>query len=382
MTTPISNSSVTPFTFATNGGAVSVSSTRAGGGSTQAIVENASVSLDSQLGSVTAQTAAGQLTLTLAQILQSATTVDPSTGHREIADGANQQLATTLSSFLVANGFSEQQAAAGVSGLTAGLSEGGDINFSMAFQDVSSASVTSTEAYAGQSSLTSAAVVNERSGSVSIGIDLDTGQLSVSLTEQSGSTYGLVAQTMSATGPTSATLGGSLDVPGVVNQPEVASGSDPQAPATPSPLSESVGYSYVAAQESTASSSDGEGDTVAASTQSDTATQYSEVFGGEQNDTGLDLFNWLSANSKAKTFHDDDATSRLAHMASLIGQPEDGAVASEEKSIESAPAPVKVGFSQVVSVQQLGVTGHGTTVYQRPDGTVAAMTSQPLDLSA
>lgn len=382
MTAPISNSSVTPFTSATNGAVVSVSSARAGAGSTQAVVENASVSLDSQLGSVTAQTAAGQLTLTLAQILQSATSVDPATGHREIADGANQQLTTALSSFLVANGFSEQQAAAGVSGLSASLSDGGDINLSMAFQDVSSASVTSTEAYAGQSSLTSAAVVNERSGSVSIGIDLDTGQLSVSLTEQSGSTYGLVAQTMSATGPTSAALAGSFDMPGAANLPEAASESNPQAAATPSPLSESVGYSYVAAQESTTSSSDGEGDTVAASTQGDTATQYSEVFSGEQNDTAVDLFDWLSANSKAKTFHDDDAPSRLTHMASLVGQPEDDSASSEEKSVESVPAPVKVGFSQVMSVQQLGVTGHGTTVYQRPDGTIGAMTSQPLDLSA
>ncbi|RFU48358.1 hypothetical protein [Paraburkholderia sp. DHOC27] len=368
---------------ATNAGTQSGTVTRAGGDVEQAVVEQASVSLDAKLGSATANTAAGQLALTLAQMLQSTTTVDPTTGYREMTDGANQQLTSALSAFLQANGFSAQQAAASVSGLAGQLAAGGDINLSAAFQDTTTASASSAEVYAGQSSLTSAVAVSERSGSVSIGLDLETGQLSVSLTEQSGSTYGLLAANMGGDGQGAPSVDSAAYVAGA---PNGLNGADTSS--ADSPLSETMAYSYVMSQQ--ASSFDAQGSVEAMSTASgNTAVEYDSQRGSENaasNSSGnanYNLFDWLNANSKhPRLYGDADTQDALKRMSQAASQTNEGASTGGVAQTAATLQSVSVGFSQVLSVQQLDATGHGTTIFRRPDGTIASMMSQPLHVSA
>lgn len=397
MSKTISSLFSAPVQSATNSVSQSESVVRSAASAAQAVVEQASVSLDSDLGTVTAATSAGQITLTLAQILQSATSVDPSTGHREITDGANAQLTSALSAFLVANGFSEQQAAQGVGGLFGNPSETGEMNLSMMFQDTTSASSSSAEVYAGQSGLTSATVVTERSGSISVGINLDTGQLSVSLTEASASSYGLSAEASSTTaGAATASLDGAANVTG---EPSLSGKDDGPnvGAASPSPLSESLAYSYVMSQQSTASTSsaDGQGSATATSTASgNTSAEYNADINGEPNmaelaapdasqDTNFDLFDWLSANSAPRPFVvDDGVPGAMTRMANSVRQRGENSPESGVQPTETVPAPVNVGFSQVLSVQQRNLTGHGTTIYKRPDGSVGAITAQPIRVTA
>ena len=68
-------------------------------------VAGAQVSLNANLNQVTASTGTGQLALAFAQALQSATEVDPATGHLEIIAGANAQLSSALNTLLVQKGI-------------------------------------------------------------------------------------------------------------------------------------------------------------------------------------------------------------------------------------------------------------------------------------
>jgi hypothetical protein len=187
----------------------------------------AAVSLNANLASASAATTTGQFTLEFAQALQSATTVDPSTGHREILAGASAQLVTTLNSLLVQNGFTSAQAAAATSSLPAQLAQGGQINLSASFDQSTSNSQSIAIAYAQQSRSVNATSTLERAGSVSIGINLDTGSLNVSLNEADTSTYHAVGQ-ISGTGTLTTPLASLLLLPSTVP----ANGSQNSTPGT------------------------------------------------------------------------------------------------------------------------------------------------------
>jgi hypothetical protein len=187
----------------------------------------ASVSLNANLASASAATTTGQFTLEFAQALQSATTVDPSTGHREILAGASAQLVTTLNALLVQNGFTSAQAAAATSSLPAQLAQGGQINLSASFDQSTSNSQSIAIAYAQQSRSVNATSTLERAGSVSIGINLDTGSLNVSLNEADTSTYHAVGQ-INGVGTLTTPLASLLLLPSTVP----ANGSQNSTPGT------------------------------------------------------------------------------------------------------------------------------------------------------
>jgi len=159
---------------------------------TQATTETtqASVSLSANLSGVTAGTAAGQLTLAFAQALQGATEVDPGTGQLELASGANAQLTATFTKLLQQSGFSSDQASAAAASLESQLAQGGDVSLSASYAQDSSVSASLSSTYgSGAASSVSALDTTQRAGSIVIGVDLATGQLSVDLTSQNISSY-------------------------------------------------------------------------------------------------------------------------------------------------------------------------------------------------
>jgi len=153
-------------------------------------VAQASVSLSANLNNVTAATGTGQLTLEFARALQGATEVDPATGHREIIAGANAQLTSTLNSLLVQSGFTAAQASNATADLATELAQGGPITLTASYDQSTQNSASTASVYSsGAASSVSAVDATDRSGSITIGINLDTGELNLSLSAQSSSAY-------------------------------------------------------------------------------------------------------------------------------------------------------------------------------------------------
>ena len=153
-------------------------------------VAQASVSLSANLNGVSAATGTGQLTLAFARALQTATQVDPTTGGREIIAGANAQLTSTLNALLVQNGFTSAQAASATASLTTELAQGGPINLTASYDQATHASGTQSYDYGPNAASTVSAVdATDRSSSITIGINLATGELNLSLTAQNSSAY-------------------------------------------------------------------------------------------------------------------------------------------------------------------------------------------------
>jgi len=153
-------------------------------------VAQASVSLSANLNGVSAATGTGQLTLAFARALQTATQVDPTTGGREIIAGANAQLTSTLDTLLVQNGFTTAQAASATADLATQLAQGGPINLTASYDQTTKASGSLSYDYGSSAAGTVSAVdATDRSSSITIGINLATGELNVSLTAQNSSAY-------------------------------------------------------------------------------------------------------------------------------------------------------------------------------------------------
>src|ERR1700709_397609 len=85
---------------------------------------SASVSLSADLSGASAATGTGQLAVAFASAIQAATTVDPTTGQRELKDGAGDKLTSAISALLVQNGFSADQAGAAAANLKSELANG------------------------------------------------------------------------------------------------------------------------------------------------------------------------------------------------------------------------------------------------------------------
>jgi hypothetical protein len=148
----------------------------------------ASVSLDADLNSTTASTETGALTLAIAKALQTATEVDPATGRRELIAGASDQLTQTVDTLLTNNGFTADEAANATSNLAQELAQGGQISLSSSIGQTGQVSGGSTTSYGSLYSIVSATTdANQATNAISIGIDLDTGALNVSLKSQATS---------------------------------------------------------------------------------------------------------------------------------------------------------------------------------------------------
>jgi hypothetical protein len=189
-------------------------------------VAQASVSLSANLNNVTAATGTGQLTLEFARALQGATEVDPATGQREIIAGANAQLTTTLNSLLVQSGFSSAQASDATADLATELAQGGPITLTASYDQSTQNSASTASIYSsGAASSISAVDATDRSGSITIGINLDTGELNLSLSAQSSSAYASSGK-ITGLGALSAPVGQFLTLPSGAGSPSGTTQSD------------------------------------------------------------------------------------------------------------------------------------------------------------
>jgi hypothetical protein len=441
----------------------------------------ASVSLSANLNGVTAATGTGQLTLELAQALQGATQVDPATGQREIIAGANSQLTSTINSLLENNGFTSAQASAATANLASQLAQGGTINLTASFSQASQASGSLASIYgSGGASSASAVEATDRAGSLNIGINLNTGELSVALSTQSTATYqsqseitgsgslaapvGEILLLPSASGSNSSAAGGaaqsdsllnSNDIANLGNQADQGASLAPAAFGTASansPLSESETDTYTLAELTTVSLTDysqadnsnaqaggtnGTGgstgnaagaagqivslDTLQAASASYASAAASAASTANSPASAAETLKQLIAGlNKTQVLSEQEAASLLQSLAKIAAEATAasgaasaggtaGSTASETPSGASSGTPsdaasdftgsigsigtasstqngdsisVSIGFVQTLSIQQLDLNGYGSTLYQRPDGSLGKISTQPTHVTA
>lgn len=429
-------------------------------------VSQAAVSLSADLNGVSAGTAAGELTLQFAQALQSATTVDPSTGQRELASGADAQLTATFSALLEQNGFSSSQASTAANSLEIQLAQGGQVDLAASYAQTGSVSGSITSAYGtGAASAVSAIASTQRAGSIEIGIDLATGELSVDLSSQNISSYRAQGQ-ISGSGNLAGPVAQALVLPGAATQssgdvlslvggsaldtltqglglslPDSLGGSSgPGALTAASPLSESGSEVSVLAESVTATlidigastynsngSSDaggagagqgsgaglnlgatqsgalstagdaataGDTDTAAAGTQAqaETTTSVLQQLVAELNSARvlaqhevaglLQGLAQLSAHASGTNGATGNGTGSAADASDTAADGGRGATGLNGLTVASGYASISIGIVQTLTVQQLDAKGYGSTLYQRPDGSLGAVTTSPLSLTA
>lgn len=424
-------------------------------------VSQASVSLSANLNGVSAGTAAGELTLQFAQALQSATTVDPSTGQRELASGADAQLTAAFSALLEQNGFSSSQASTAANSLEIQLAQGGQVDLAASYAQTGSVSGSITSAYGtGAASSVSAIASTQRAGSIEIGINLATGELSVDLSSQNISSYQAQGQ-ISGSGNLAGPVAQALVLPGTATQnsgdvlslvggsaldtlkqglglslPDSLGGSSGLGALTAaSPLSESgsevsvlaesvtatlidIGattYSGgdsgsdaggpaggagsgsgldLAATQSGALSTAGDTATAAAGTQAqaETTTSVLQQLVAELNSARvlaqqevaglLQGLAQLSAHASGANGATDNGTGSAADASDTAADGGSGATGLNGLTVASGYASISIGIVQTLTVQQLDGNGYGSTLYQRPDGSLGAVTTSPLSLTA
>ncbi len=432
-------------------------------------VTQASVSLSANLNGVTAGTAAGELTLQFAQALQSATTVDPSTGQREITSGADAQLTATFSALLQQNGFSSTQANAAATSLETQLAQGGQVSLAANYAQTGSVSASVTSSYGtGAASSVSAIDTSQRAGAIQIGINLATGQLSVDLTSQNISSYqaqgqisgsgnlsGPVAQALVLPGSSTQNSGGVLSAGGSSALETLSQGLGDNltnslgALATAggsalaaSPLSESgsevsvlaesvtatlidfgattntgangssggnngggnnggSGLNLNASQSNALSTASGTPAPSGASTQAQAETtpavlqqllaelNATRVLGQEEVAGLLRGLAQLSANASASAGNSAGAAGNAAASNTAALQTASAGLATGANgttgsglTVDGGYASVSIGIVQTLTVQQLDGDGYGSTLYQRPDGSLGSISTTPLRQTA
>ncbi|GGF01083.1 hypothetical protein GCM10011611_03340 [Aliidongia dinghuensis] len=142
---------------------------------------SAAVSLDADLSGTTSTTEAGWLTLGIAKALQAATSVDSATGHRELIAGAGDQLTQAIDNLLTSAGFTSDEAANATANLSQELAQGGQISLAFTGAHNTSYSNTATFSNGDRSSVFTNTNLGQVSHALTIGIDLDSGALSISL---------------------------------------------------------------------------------------------------------------------------------------------------------------------------------------------------------
>ena len=275
------------------------------------------------------------------QILQTATTVDPATGHREMTSTANSELSGALQNLLVQSGFSTQQAQQVSASFGEQLAKGGSISLNASFAATSAESFTVsgfTQAFAGNIAVragygttlsASGTTVNTRAGSVSITFDPDSGALSVSLENQS----------MSAT---SSVIG--VATPGV--------------PATSLPPNNT------------------------------TTVGQDQNPHGTHSDAGSHLHG-LIAGLGHPTLHGVSSALDLLRVAANAAQTDNAAKDAGAEPADrvrnrnhAKPVTVTVGFTQPLSIASHGANGNRATLFKRPDGSTGAVSFGPMKVEA
>jgi hypothetical protein len=214
---------------------------------------SASVSLGANLAGVSTSTGTGQFTVAFASAIQSATTVDPTTGQRELKDGAGDKLTSAITALLVQNGFSADQAGAAAANLKTELGNGDPLTLSMSYDNTSQSTLSASGTY-GSSAVWSAQSVTqtERAGSLNLSIDAS-GNLNVSLKEATISTAQYEGEvkgtgTLNAPVMTIALLPGQGNVPGSTALTAGDLGAGSSGSGTPSFLSFGAATQAAAAQ--------------------------------------------------------------------------------------------------------------------------------------
>ncbi|WP_158902533.1 hypothetical protein [Burkholderia sp. L27(2015)] len=410
------------------------------GGEQATETANAAVSLNANLNGVTAATGTGELALEFAQAIQGATQVDPSTGNREIIAGAGAQLTTTINNLLVQNGFSAEQASTLSANLTTQLAKSGSLTLSAAYDNNSQTSQVSISSYtAGGISLASSVGATDQSGSISIGINLDTGELNVALQEQTSSTYQAYGNLTTTSAP--ANVAGDLlasTVGALTSESEAAdssgsdfgqalSGSNPSnsgsggassgaaSASGNSPLSETETDTFALTALSAVAGvltlpSDGATGSQGASpnTPADSSTSTPQAgastapsSSNDSSDAGLQSL--ISSLNEVRVASQQEVTSLLQSLAKIAAQAQAAANAAEHKAatagntnngasnaataigIHAGPTndfEIQFGFTQTTSIQLLDLNGYGSTLYKRPDGSLGQITTQPVHESA
>ena len=407
---------------------------------------NAAVSLNANLNGVTAATGTGELALEFAQAIQGATQVDPATGDREIIAGAGAQLTTTINNLLVQSGFSAEQASTLSASLATQLAKTGSLTLSAAYDSDSQVSQVSISSYsAGGVSLASSVGATDQSGSISIGINLDTGELNVALQGQTSATYeaygnltttsapvtaaaDVLASTVGAlTGESEAADSSGADFAQVLGglNPSNSGSSGAQSGTASgaasasgnSPLSETETDTFAltvlsavsgvlippgaGAAGSQGASPSTPADSSAGTPQDGASNSPSSSSNSDSSDAGLQsLISSLNEvrvasqqeitsllQSLAKVAAQAQATASAAgHKAEVAGSTNDGASnAATPTGIQAGPTndfEIQFGFTQTTSIQLLDLNGYGSTLYKRPDGSLGQITTQPVHESA
>jgi hypothetical protein len=270
----------------------------------------AAATLDATNQAIQAAASVSQLAQAFMQAAQSATSVDPATGQHEMSATASSQLSSALGQLLVQSGLSQQQADAATQGFIAQLDKGGPVDL-----NASSSSVTSLAAvsYGSQAMSASTVAVIQRSGSVSIEFDPDTG--AVSITEQ------LSALTSVAT----------------VSSTGTQSGNDSAGQAGGSGLANSS--------------------------------------------NNADVLGSVLAGLSQPTLHGTQQALDLLKQMTENARQQDGDDATPSQST-GTPSTATIGFTQPTSIALLDLSGHGTTLFRRPDGSTGAMSFEPVHVEA
>ncbi|WP_233829520.1 hypothetical protein [Paraburkholderia sp. ZP32-5] len=278
--------------------------------------QTGSLSLDALTADATNQAiqaaaSVSQLAQAFMQAAQSATSVDPTTGQHEMSTSASSQLSNALGQFLVQSGLSQQQADAATQGFIAQLDKGGPVDLQASSSSVASLAAVS---YSSQAMSASTVAVVQRSGSVSIDFDPDTG--SVSITEQQTALTSVA--TVASTGAQS-------------------------------------------------------GD--------DSAGQVGGAGGGNSSNDANDLLGSVLAGLSEPTLHGTQQALDLLKQMTENARQQDGADAASGQSA-GTPSTATIGFTQPMSVAFHDLSGHGTTLFKRPDGSTGAMSFEPLHVEA
>ncbi|HEY4350611.1 MAG TPA: hypothetical protein VGN31_05255 [Paraburkholderia sp.] len=348
-------------TSAGNGGA---SSSQSGGlevgqtgiGQMQEVQENFTMLQSVVLQTVTTANLS-QFEGAFGQILQTASTVDPATGQREMTAAANSELSGALQKLLVESGFTTQQAEAASASFGEQLAKGGTVslNASFAVTSESSFSVSGfTKAIAGNIAVSagygttlsaSGTIVSSRAGSVSITFDPDSGALSVSLESQQVSA-------------TSSVIGVAASATRAISPP---SGDTKTA----APEHGVDGHSGDAGARG--------GAPRARSTRDTASSGLPDLVAGLGHPTLHGLAEAL------------DLLSRAADAAQTESVPTDTGAGPGNRARNrdgARPVAVTVGFTQPLSIASHSVNGHRAALFRRADGSTGAVSFSPTNVEA
>jgi hypothetical protein len=362
MSTPISGSTVAGLLGALNPQDQSANANRTKTSQAGTTSDAGSLAAAALAAAMQAATSVGQLAQAFGQAAQSATTVDPSTGLREVSATSSAQLGSALDQFLVQNGFSQQQADAASKSFVEQLQKGGPVDLNASFDESTTVATALSSSYGSTTMSASSVAVNERSGSVAIDFDPATGKLSISLKEQQISSVTSVTE---ISGPGAAALPIlALQAPnGLLNLLPGQAGRD-----------------------------NGEGKD-ATNEQNPNALNNITA---SANDAAQILSQLLAALARPTLHGTDEASNRLSQANKDNGSGADGtgsvdgagsadetnnAASAADQSADEAIS-VTIGFTQTLSISLLDLNGHGTTIFRRPDGNTGAMSFEPTHVVA